>query len=52
MRNSTELAFTAGVKYKGKLYFSAMYLNGLFSYDFLSGETCAIGIFEKEGILD
>ncbi len=42
------LSFLAGVKYKNIIYFSAMHLNALFSFDCNTHETKFISCFEKE----
>lgn len=44
------IAFEAGVRYKGKIYFSAMNMNGLFSFDPQTKTTDLIAVFEKEKI--
>ena len=44
------LLFEAGVKYRGKIYFSSMCINGLFSYDVTTDKTSLLGVFEKERI--
>ncbi len=45
-----KLSFLAGVKYRGKIFFSAMQINGLFSYDIISKTTEFIKVFEREKI--
>lgn len=44
------ISFTAGAIYKGKLFFSAYYLNGLFYYDFKTSKTKFVSIFKDEDV--
>ena len=44
------IAFEAGVKYKDKIYFSALNMNGLFSFVPSTKETELIAVFERERI--
>lgn len=46
------LPFLAGVKYKGKIYFSMRNGNGLFSYDPVTDTTSFLKVFPKEKICD
>ncbi|MBP3805791.1 MAG: hypothetical protein J6I76_18230 [Oribacterium sp.] len=46
------LPFLAGVKYKGKIYFSMRNGNGLFSYNPAMKETVFLTVFSKEKICD
>lgn len=45
------IGFVAGAKYRGKLYFSALNMNGFFSYDLSTHALQLIDVFEKEPIL-
>lgn len=44
------IAFEAGAGYKGKIYFSAMNMNGLFSFDPYTKTTELLSVFEKEKV--
>lgn len=50
--DSIRLSFMAGVKYRGKIYFSALWMNGLFSYDTETGETVFLSAFAQEKVHD
>ena len=46
------LAFLAGVKYQETIYFSALWMNGLFSYNLRTGETTFLSAFAQEKVND